>query len=142
MVNPCRFLAFLGAIANDGVEITPHFVDKITVGGQTTYQASAASAGRIMSSKTAQVLQEFLRNNVENYYGDDSFPGLTVCAKSGTAEVGTGKKPNAMFTGFLADAEMPLAFIVCIEDGGYGRQTCVPVLLPVLQTCKQILSAG
>ena len=95
-----------------------------------------------MSTGTAEALRDMMRANVENYYGDDSFPGLTVCAKSGTAEVGTGKKPNAMFTGFLADAEMPLAFIVCIEDGGYGRQTCVPVLLPVLQTCKQILSAS
>lgn len=95
-----------------------------------------------MAEQTALILQDMLRCTVRDYYGDDSFPGLTVCAKSGTAEVGTGKKPNAMFTGFLADAEMPLAFIVCIEDGGYGRQTCVPVLLPVLQTCKQILSAS
>jgi peptidoglycan glycosyltransferase len=139
LVNPCRFLAFLGAIANDGVEITPHFVDKITVGGQTTYQASAASAGRIMSSKTAQVLQEFLRNNVENYYGDDSFPGLKVCAKSGTAEVGGDKKPNAMFTGFIADENLPLAFIVAVEDGGYGRQVCTPIIAKILAECKSEL---
>ena len=139
LVNPCRFLAFLGAIANDGVEITPHFVDKITVGGQTTYQASEASAGRIMSSKTAQVLQEFLRNNVENYYGDDSFPGLKVCAKSGTAEVGGDKKPNAMFTGFVADENLPLAFIVAVEDGGYGRQVCTPIIAKILAECKSEL---
>ena len=139
LVNPCRYLAFLGAIANDGVEMTPHFVDSITVGGKTTYQADGASAGRIMSSRTAQILQEFLRNNVENYYGDSSFPGLKVCAKSGTAEVGGDKKPNAMFTGFVADEDLPLAFIVAVEDGGYGRQICTPIIAKILAECKSAL---
>jgi hypothetical protein len=44
-----------------------------------------------------------------------------------------------MFTGFVADEEYPLAFIVAIENGGYGRQTCVPVLAPVLTACKEVL---
>lgn len=140
LVNPCRFMAFLGAIANDGVEMKPHFVDKVTVGGQTTYKASDESSGRIMSSRTAQVLREFLRNNVENYYGDDSFPsGLQVCAKSGTAEVGGDKKPNAMFTGFVANEELPLAFIVAVEDGGYGRQVCTPIIAKILAECQSAL---
>jgi len=140
LINPCRFLAFVGAIANDGVEITPHFVEEIKVGTQTTYQAGNQDAGRIMSSRTAQVLQEFLRNNVENYYGDSSFPaGLQVCAKSGTAEVGGDKKPNAMFTGFVANEELPLAFIVAVEDGGYGRPVCTPIIAKILAECQNAL---
>jgi peptidoglycan glycosyltransferase len=94
-----------------------------------------------MSTETARILQEMLRANVETYYGDENFPGLTVCAKSGTAEVGGDKKPNAMFTGFVMDEEYPLAFIVCIEDGGYGRPTCMPVLSKVLQSCKEMMDA-
>jgi peptidoglycan glycosyltransferase len=139
LINPARFLAFLGAIANDGVEVTPHFVDKITVGGKTTYEATGGEAGRIMSSKTARVLQEFMRNNVQNYYGDSSFPGLQVCAKSGTAEVGGDKKPNAMFAGFVANEELPLAFIVAIEDGGYGRQVCTPIIAKILAEFQNAL---
>lgn len=139
LVNPCRFMTFLGTIANDGVEVTPHFVDKIVVGKDVTYEAGSGDAGRIMSTKTARILQEFLRNNVENYYGDDSFPGLQVCAKSGTAEVGGDKKPNAMFTGFVADENLPLAFIVTVEDGGYGRQVCTPIIAKILAQCKESL---
>jgi peptidoglycan glycosyltransferase len=82
-----------------------------------------------------------LRANVETYYGAENFPGLTVCAKSGTAEVGGDRKPNAMFTGFVMDEAYPLAFIVCIEDGGYGRPTCVPVLSKVLESCKEMMDA-
>lgn len=139
LINPCRYMTFLGSVAAGGVSVEPHLVSKIRVGGKTTYRADTATGGRIMSTQTAAVLQEMLRNNVQNYYGDESFPGLTVCAKSGTAEVGGGRKPNAMFTGFVADEKYPLAFIVAVEDGGYGRQVCVPILSPVLEACKQMI---
>ena len=139
MINPARFLTFLGTIANGGVEIAPHFVSEIQVGGKKTYTAHAHLGTRIMSEKTAATLQEFLRNNVENYYGDDSFPGLQVCAKSGTAEVGGDKKPNAMYTGFVANEELPLAFIVAIEDGGYGKKVCTPVIAKILAECQSAL---
>ena len=141
LINPCAYMNFLGAIANGGVGVDPYIVEQIQVGGKTTYQADPVSSGRIMSTQTAQTLQEMLRTTVSDYYGEDSFPGLTVCAKSGTAEVGSTKKPNAMFTGFVADEEYPLAFIVCIEDGGYGRPVCVPVLSQVLSACKDLMDS-
>ncbi|MBP1576422.1 MAG: penicillin-binding protein, partial [Oscillospiraceae bacterium] len=62
-------------------------------------------------------------------------PGLTVCAKSGTAEVGGGKKPNALFTGFVADEEYPLAFFIVVEEGGFGSQTAAPIAGEVLRAC-------
>jgi hypothetical protein len=46
-----------------------------------------------------------------------------------------------MFTGFLLDDDYPLAFIVCIEDGGYGRPVCVPVLAKVLEACVDAMDA-
>ena len=92
-----------------------------------------------MSTQTAMTLQEYLRNNVQNYYGDDSFPGLSVCAKSGTAEVGGEKKTNAMFCGFVENEEYPIAFVVMIEEGESGRKTCIPVLSQVLTAYKEIV---
>ena len=141
LINPCRYMTFLGAIASGGSGVDPYLVSRISVGGKETHGAEATSGGRIMSSKTARILGEFLRNNVQNYYGEEQFQGLTVCAKSGTAEVGTQKKPNAMFTGFVSDEAYPLAFIVAVEDGGYGRQVCVPILSKVLEACKAELDA-
>ena len=43
---------------------------------------------------------------------------------------------NALFAGFVADEEYPLAFIVVVENGGYGSSTCVPILSKVLAACK------
>ena len=115
----------------------PYLVSKISGDGWTSHTAETASAGRLMSTETARVLQSLMRNNVENSYGDEHFGGLSVCAKSGTAEVGGDRKPNAMFTGFVADEEYPLAFIVAVEDAGYGRQICIPILSQVLRACVE-----
>ncbi len=137
-VNPCTFLRFVGAIANGGVLMEPYAVGSVTVGGKTAYTAQPRTAGRILSPETAEVLREYMGNNVQSKYGADNFPGLTVCAKSGTGEVGDSKRPNAMFTGFLADEDLPVAFIVCVEDGGYGAPTCVPILAPVLECLRDM----
>ena len=73
---------------------------------------------------------------MEKIYGSDKFPGLTVCGKSGTSQLGGDQKSNAMFAGFVTDAEYPLAFIAVVENGGYGASTCIPVLSKVLAACK------
>lgn len=135
-VNPCAYMQFMGAIAGGGITSQPHVVREIKVGGRSTYSAQGAESARIMSVSTAKILSEYMQNNVQAKYGSDNFPGLTVCAKSGTGEVGGDKRPNAMFAGFVSDSNLPLAFIVCIEDGGYGAQTCIPVLSEVLKACK------
>jgi peptidoglycan glycosyltransferase len=140
-INPCAYMAFLGAVANGGKGVKPYLVEKITLGNETTYSAQIAERDRIMRAETAQILQEYLRNNVQFRYGDYNFPGMTVCAKTGTAEVGGDKKPNAMFTGFVTDEEYPLAFIICVEDAGYGGTVCIPIASKVLAACKKTLGS-
>ena len=137
-VNPCRFLTFMGIIAGGGSAAEPYLVEEVSAGGSTTYRAKTHSTGRLMTSVTAEKLQNLMRNNVIDSYGDENFPGLTVCAKSGTAEMGEGQD-NAMFAGFLLDEEYPLAFFAAVEDGGYGRYTCVPIISQVLEACKEVL---
>lgn len=136
-VNACAFMTFVGAIANDGVVTNPYLVSKITVGNSATYKAPFQSGGRIMSSKTAATLQEFMRNNVQNIYKDDYFPGLTICAKSGTAEVGAGLLPNGTFAGFSSDPNFPFAFVIVVESSGSGSSICLPILSDVLAACKE-----
>lgn len=138
-INPCTFMTFLGAIAADGKGVAPYLVEKISVDGLKTYSAKKQKNQRIMSASTAKTLQEYLAFNVTDKYGSENFPGLTVCAKTGTAEVGGGKKPNAMISGFVADEEYPLAFIVAVEDGGYGKSVCIPILSKVLTACKEAM---
>ena len=138
-INPCRYLTFISAIANDGQEVQPYVMQRITCGDKKTYQATTKTGKRIMSQELATELQDMMRNNVIEKYGIENFPELEVCGKSGTAQVGGDKNSNAMFTGFVLDEEYPIAFFVAVEDGGYGRQACVPILSQVLEACMEIM---
>lgn len=140
-MNPCAFLTFVGAIANGGEGVKPHIVKSVSAGDKMTYSAEPSRMERIMSEQTAQILEDLMRNNVVNNYGAGNFPGLTVCAKSGTGEVGGGREPNALFTGFVSDEAYPLAFIVVIEEGGYGQVAGVPVISKVLAACKEVMDS-
>ena len=134
-INPCAFLRFVGAIAGGGVGTEPYVVSSVSVGGKETYTATTRKTERLVSKSTAEILREYLANNVESKYGADSFVVTSVCAKSGTGEVGGGKSPNAMFAGFISDPQYPFAFIAAIEEGGYGSKTCIPILNEALKAC-------
>ena len=138
-INPARFLTFVGAIANGGTAVEPHIVSRITCGGGVTYSAKPVRADRIMPQSVAEELQRMMQNHVPEKYGEEHFHGLTVCAKSGTGQVGGGKEPNAMFTGFVMDEEYPLAFLVAVEDAGYGRHVCIPILSELLEVCMEVM---
>ncbi len=140
-INPARFMTFMGAIAAGGNGAEPYLVSRVTVEGENTYEAETRKTGQLMSPETAAKVQEMMRSNVLNVYGAWNFPGLTVCAKSGTSQLGGGQTSNAMFAGFVSDEEYPLAFIVVVENGGYGANTCVPILSKVLSQCKAVLDA-
>ena len=136
LINPCRYMTFMGAIAGGGIAAEPHLVSRVSVGGEVTYTAETTETNRIMSEEIAGILRNYMRNNVETVYGAGNFPGMTVCAKSGTSQLGGGQTSNAMFAGFVTDEAYPLAFIVVVENGGYGSSTCVPILSKVLSACK------
>lgn len=133
LMNPCRYMTFMGCIANGGKAAEPYLVANVTSGGIRHYKAPTHQTDKVLSSGAASILAKWMRNNVETVYGDGRFPDVAVCAKSGTAQVGGGKEPNATFAGFVQDADYPLAFIVVVENGGAGASACVPIISPVLE---------
>ena len=141
LVNPARFMTFMGAIAGGGNAAEPYLMTRVQNGGDVTYEAQISKTGRLIPEDVANRVKQYMRYNVENVYGDWNFPGLQVCAKSGTSQLGGGQKSNAMFAGFVANEEYPLAFMVVVENGGYGSHTCVPVLSKVLGVCKAVMDA-
>lgn len=137
-VNPCMMLSIAGAIANGGKAVKPFFVKSVVnYSGVTTYSNSTETVSDIhISPDLASHLKDLLRSNVQNHYGDYSFPGLTMCGKTGTAEV-VNKKDTALFLGFSADENFPYAIIVIVEDcGSYGATTAIPIANTVLQKLK------
>lgn len=113
VVNPMHMLILMGAIANDGVAVSPYVVD----GG---FFSSGTDEIELMSSETAEALQVILRQVISDYYGDSMFSGMSFCGKTGTAEV-DGQDANSWFVGFSSDTNTPYAIVVVLENTGSGR---------------------
>ena len=142
LVNPCQYMVFMGMIANGGEAALPHLMQQITEGSSVKYEAKTEMLKSGLAPSTTELIARMMRDNVVNSYGTGLFPDVEVCAKSGTAETGEGKAPNAMFAGFVKDERYPLAFIVVVEEGGYGSQTAAPIAGQVLSACIADLDGG
>lgn len=133
LVNPCSMLVYMGAIANGGQAAIPQIIlqTKSAYGFPLSYYFTRKT-GTLISASAAQALQTYMANDVEETYGSDRFPNMQICAKSGTAEVGGGKDPNAWFVGYLENTDEPLAFVVLVENGGGGSSVAGSVASQVL----------
>lgn len=121
-LNPLSMLVYVGSIAGGGAAASPILL-----------KGSHSSDVELLDGETAAQLKSMMRNNVKTSYGDGNFPGLALHAKTGTAEVGSGRTPHGWFTGFSGD----YAFIVCVENGGAGISSAAPVANAVLQQLKE-----
>ena len=141
LINPARFMTYMGAIAGGGKAAEPYIMAHVEADGETTYEARTRKTDTLMSAETAATVKKYMRNNVQTIYGDWNFGGLPVCAKSGTSQLGGDEISNAMFAGFVDDERYPLAFMVVVENGGYGATACVPVIATVLSECRAVMDA-
>lgn len=107
---PYSMLRLVSAIANGGVVCEPSLL----------LDGDAPAQSRMMDAETAKQLKALMNYAaVTHYDSENNFPGLNICAKTGTAELGDGTS-HSWFVGFLDDAEHPYAFVVLIERGGGG----------------------
>jgi peptidoglycan glycosyltransferase len=124
-INPASFLRFVGAIANGGKAVEMKLIKNDGL-------FSSTDTEQLIKPGTATKLASMMNYNVYSKYGTGNFPGLEISAKSGTAEVGSGD-PHAWFTGFIENEDHPLAFIVLVENGGWGSSVAGSVANTVLQ---------
>ena len=132
-VNPCALMVYMGAIANGGRAAVPQLVLRTENSlGWNLSPYFKHNTGRLIEADTAELLADMMARNVTETYGASRFPNMDICAKSGTAEVGGGKAPNAWFAGFLRGEDTPYAFVVVVENGGSGADAAGSVAAQVL----------
>ena len=138
LVNPLHYLMFVSAIANEGIAKSPHIIEGITTSYGLPQFAGQSTEKRYMSADTANTLKGMMRDTVIGNYGDNKFPNLSLCAKSGTAELDKQTEPHSLFTGFMDDPEHPLAFIVVAENSGSGSDIAARISNNVLQAAVSL----
>lgn len=134
LVNPCAMITLMGDIATDGKAKQPHLIAKETsISGLSIADSENVTTDEpVWSDDTYDTLRSMMRSNVLLTYGQDQFGDLAVCAKSGTAEVESGKAPHAWFTGFIDDPDHPYAFVVLVENGGGGASVAGSIAATIL----------
>lgn len=129
LICPYSLLRFVCAVANDGVLVEP----KLIMDGKTP------QSSRLIEKSTALKLKEMMSFNVSYHYnGSVNFPGLNICAKTGTAETGLGTS-HSWFCGFLDDEAHPYAFVTFVEEGGDGLGVAGMVTNRFLRTYLELM---
>ena len=141
LANPYHMLVLMGAVANGGTPVTPYMIKSVTPSiGVPSEQGSAKTGSQLVRPDTASRLKDYMRYNVSHEYGDSLFPGLAVCAKTGTAEVGGGKNPTCWMVGFSSNDSTPLAFVTLVEDSSTGSVASAGRIASALMTAAAKIS--
>lgn len=117
-VTPVQMIAAYGAIANRGVMIEPHLVDRIGNGGDLQ-----PVRRRVVTTKTADEVRHMLREVVEEGSGTAAqVPGYRIAGKTGTAAKpdGAGGYSTsayvASFVGFVPAKHPRLVILVTVDE--------------------------
>jgi penicillin-binding protein A len=140
LVTPLQMAMVAAAVANDGVLMKPHVVDRIVApDGDIVTRTRADEIRRVMHSETAAALTPMMVRVVDSGTGTAAqLPGVEVAGKTGTAETG---RANANDTGFIAfapagDAKVAIAVFLQNQDGT-GGSTAAPIARAVLGALLQ-----
>ena len=143
-VTPMQMVAAYGAIANGGVWLQPHLVDRIEGSGRVE-----AKERRVLSKGTADELTQMLRGVVEEGSGTTAqIPGYRVAGKTGTAakpEPTGGYSDTryvASFVGFAPAKRPELVVLVTVDEPRgtiWGGVVAAPAFADIMEFALQYL---
>jgi len=151
-VTPLQLIRAVNAIANGGVRIEPRIIDRVVdASGRTIYRPPQQPPVRIVSEKTAAVLNEILKAVVARGTGQPA--ALTehiVAGKTGTAQkAGRGgysaDRFYASFVGYVpADRPKLVIFVAVDEPKGaqYGGTVAAPVFKEIAEASLRYLGVS
>jgi cell division protein FtsI/penicillin-binding protein 2 len=146
-VTPLQMIAAYGAIANNGVWVQPHLVEKIGGG-----RARAPERRRIMTTRTAVQVRKMLREVVEEGSGTAAqIPGYRIAGKTGTAAKpdANGGYSNyryvASFVGFVPARHPRLVALVTVDEPRgaiWGGVVAAPAFAEIAKFALQYLEVA
>jgi penicillin-binding protein A len=136
-VTPLQ-MAMVGAtIANHGVEMQPHLIERIlSPGGHTVSHFTPTRLGTPIKRQTADELTQMMELAVEGGTGTAAqIPGVKVAGKTGTAETGRANINTTWFVSFApADApKIVVAVVVENQAGGFGGTVAAPIARQLME---------
>jgi peptidoglycan glycosyltransferase len=122
--TPLQMAMVAAGIANQGVVMMPYLIEELRSRElEVISRTDPTELSRAITSQVAAVLTNIMVGVVDNGTGTNAaISGVKVAGKSGTAQAGDGRNPDAWFVAF-APADTPtVAVAVVLENGGSDRQ--------------------
>lgn len=148
-VTPVQMASAFGALANDGVRVTPHLVREIRAADGTVVFQANPEQHRVVSAETARTLRDMLEEVTVNGTAKlAQLNGYTAAGKTGTAQkidpatkAYSATKFIGSFVGF-APVENPAVVIIVVIDEPRGAYHGGDVAAPVFrEIAEQVLPA-
>jgi penicillin-binding protein A len=136
LVTPLQMAMVAATIANDGVVMKPHVVDRIVApDGSVVVRAKNEELGRAVKAETARAVAAMMKDAVEEGTGTAArLSGVVVGGKTGTAETGVRGLNTTWFITYAGKTRPQVAIAVVVEQqNSTGGQTAAPVAREVLQ---------
>lgn len=132
LVTPLDMAQMVAVIANDGHLLRPYLVQQVRMGNTVPYQARPEVLREVIRPEVAGQMRAVMQRSVEiGYAAPVALPGVTIGAKTGTAETPTGT-PHSWFVAFAPVEQPRFAIAVIVEYGGEGSRGALPVARQVL----------
>lgn len=121
--TPLELAVMVAAIANGGQRVHPHLLTSETAKPEMQPEPTGLNPATVATIQSGLV--EVVTKGTGRRLNDGSIP-LTA-GKTGTAEVGPGRAPNAMYVGYGPVNDPQIAIAVVVENGGYGGVAAIPI---------------
>jgi peptidoglycan glycosyltransferase len=135
-ITPLQMAMVAATVANRGVVMRPHVVDRVVgpQGGVVT-KPKREALGRSMSAVNAAHIARMMEAVVASGTGTSAqIPGVRVAGKTGTAETGVEGRNMTAFIAFAPVNAPKLAIAVMLENqSGTGGSTAAPIAKQVMQ---------
>ncbi len=140
LVTPLQMATVAATVANGGVRMKPHLVDRVVdPDGRTVERIEPEEAERVMSASNAGKLGQMMSNVVREGTGvGAALQGIAVAGKTGTAELNIAQRINQpWFIGFAPLSSPKVAVAVTLENiqgaQSQGGAVAAPIAKVVLQ---------
>jgi len=135
LVTPLQMAMVAATVANNGVEMRPHLVDRVRRSNGEVVRIKPQVLGQPIKPETALELTQMMESVVTGGTGTAAaIPGVRVAGKTGTAENGTGQPNTTWFIAFApADAPRVAVAVVLQNQSGTGGTTAAPIARQIMQ---------
>jgi penicillin-binding protein 2 len=124
-------------VALDGEWVEPQLLIAKDVAGQSVPEAPSARRKLPLDRDALKVVRDGMRLAVtQGTCKKLNFSGLSVCAKSGTAEAGKGKSDHSWVVGFFPMDRPRFAFVCFFQHGGSSGEAAIPAAHDLLELLR------